>query len=483
MDINSTTFAAATSTLVTDGNITLSNGTTIKVTSSGVSDDTLGSWFSGLSDSSTAGYKDFNNSEGLIVNAGGTLDVNVSEVSVTDASAFFKYTVKKTGENLSLVVAKDANGLKTLVEENNAGDTGKGAAEALGTIFAGTTINADIDTYLTALDALETDASKVKAVEESTSQIETNSADVSNQIVSNVSAVVQARQASMRGFNSGDKTYTDKNIWIKPFVSKAKQNDVDGINGFNVNASGIGFGVDGKSGNGTRLGAAIFYTKAKADVNHVTQSSNMDVYSLIGYASQPIVDDKSFIFYQLGVNLQKNDTSRYLSVTSQTVIADYTSKNYMAQVKATTEKKIDNKLALIPVVIATYKYYDSPAYTETGAGGMNLNVKGYTSDDLFVGAGSDLKYKLGDDIELLANVLVQYNFINNTQSVTSSYIGAPSATFDTKGIENSSWGYEAGFGVAKKLKDNLSFDLKYDTSGLGDSFITHTVSAKINLKF
>lgn len=54
-------------------------------------------------------------------------------------------------------------------------------------------------------------------------------------------------------------------------------------------------------------------------------------------------------------------------------------------------------------------------------------------------------------------------FKNDNNIVTSSFAGAPGVSFDTNGIDNGRWQYQAGLGYDLNLdnKNNMNFSYKY----------------------
>ncbi len=465
----------------TSSDISFESSTKINIKLTNASNKYL-RWFDSLENSTIEGYK--KTSSTLANTTGGNITASLGEESFIDNSVLFDFNIENNSTTLNILVSKNKTPIEDLMSSNFQGSQSDvNVAKALDTIFANGNVDEDIDNFLTKMDNLSTDKEKAKAVQSTVPQYATTLSTIGTQIALNINKVVQARQANIRGFSSGDKIFSDKNIWIKPFATYAKQKDKDGISGFDVSTNGLGVGADGENIDGTRVGLAFFYTHAKTNTNKLPQNTDLDVYSLVSYGSKPIIDDKTYMFYQIGANMQKTKSSRIIDTTSQTAAADFTAMNYMAQVKVTTEKKIHKGLFFIPVIFTTYTYYNSPSYTENGAGGMGLSVDSFNSQNLFIGTGTDLKYKFGDNSALLTNILVQYNIINDDTTVTSSFIGAGGIAFDTEGIKNSPWGYEVGIGYEREVKEDISLDIKYDLSGLGRDFINHTATAKVSWKF
>ena len=296
-----------------------------------------------------------------------------------------------------------------------------------------------------------------------------------------LNTVIQARQDSARGLGSGDLAFNDKHFWFKPFGVYTKQDDKNGKNGFDANTYGFGIGADGEYKEGRRAGIAFFYSNSSLDINNVAQESDLDAFNFIVYGSNPIIDDKSRLFYQAGAGFQKNTSKRYL--TSQTAKADYTSRSFYAQVKAIKYYKINDKLTITPAIEGSYRYFYTPSYSEKGAGNSNLNVRSSSTSEVLLGILSKFEYEINDDTHFISNVAFTYDFNNDANSVDASFQGSPGVVFNTKGIKNNALSYELGLGIAKILQKNLVVDVKYDLYGKGSGFINHAVMAKFKYKF
>lgn len=78
-------------------------------------------------------------------------------------------------------------------------------------------------------------------------------------------------------------------IFNKPFGSKGTQdNKGDEINGFDVKAYGFGMGYDTEVSPKQRMRCAgISWLDAKADVNGMPQTSDMNAYTALIYGNVP----------------------------------------------------------------------------------------------------------------------------------------------------------------------------------------------------
>ncbi len=408
-----------------------------------------------------------------IISSQNAIDVDTSLLNITDNSALLDFEALLSFEDkyLSLHVIEQA--ISDVVDNANPSNSVAQVLDALD--------NSEANLFRGYLNTLPTNESVTKALKQVTPQNTLNTQNVSHQITNAMSQVVQARQSNVRGFSSGDVVFSDKNIWIKPFGGYTSQDDVDGIDGFSANTYGFGMGLDGEYKNGIRAGLAFFYTKADVDTNNVAQSSDLDVFSLVAYGSNPIIDDKTNLFYQLSYGLQKTETTRVVSGVG-IGSADYTAKNFFAQLKAMREIQINESLKIRPALVSSYTHFYSPSYSESGLGGLNLDVDKFSSSSFVLGVESDFIYSLDETSKLSASVGLSYDFNNDAQSLTSSFQGG-GTVFSTAGIENSAFIYKAGLGYIKKLQDNLFIDMQYDFEGRGNDVQNHVISSKINYKF
>ena len=61
--------------------------------------------------------------------------------------------------------------------------------------------------------------------------------------------------------------------------------------------------------------------------------------------------------------------------------------------------------------------------------------------------------------------------------------GASGVSFETQGIDNGRWSYEAGIGYEKDISATSAINVAYDYQGQGTDFSNNIISAKYVLKF
>lgn len=140
---------------------------------------------------------------------------------------------------------------------------------------------------------------------------------------------------------------------------------------------------------------------------------------------------------------------------STTATADYTTTIAAADLKLVRDYKITNNFMVQPLIQTTYRYFNSPSYSETGASALNLQVNSFNTDSLLSGGGFIAHYKIDDDSKIIGNINALYDVNNKKQTVTSSYEGAVGVEFDTAGIDNGRWQYETELYMKEMLQKEV----------------------------
>lgn len=363
---------------------------------------------------------------------------------------------------------------------------GKQPAQEAARVLDSSSGNARMQNVITAINNLSSDSAVAKAVDSTTPQTTTSSFTASNQISNNVSNIVSQRQnvnLNGAGLNSGDEMLSEKNVWVKPYGSMGSQDDKDGVNGFDIDTYGIGVGFDGEYKENHQIGVGLFYTKADVDVNNVSQSSDIDVYSLIVYGTVPVIDAKTNLMYQVGYSWQDTSSRRDIDFMGTSAKADYTSKVATIDLKLLRDYQINENLLLQPFVSTTYRHFTSPSYSESGADALNLEVNRFSSSEFIVGLGTLAYLKIDDDFQLFGNANVGYDVKDDNNIVSSSYEGASGLSFDTEGLDNGRWSYDLGVGVESNVTELSNISFSYNLQGEGSDYLNHVISAKYTFSF
>jgi autotransporter family porin len=455
-------------------------------------------------------------------NLGGTLDVDATAMTArravssiitagsisgtfattTTNSALFDFTPVYTATSVDLTVAA-ASGPRpgtgttpgsgsvpgtgtpvsnSLVEQivRSAGNTpALGAANVLGQIFASDP-NGAVSAFFVPLTS---DAAVNDAVTQTLPLLTSGSQGAAGAALGAMSRVVQARIESNRGLSSGDTFYGDKNVWLKPFGSWADQDDRNGASGYKANTSGLAFGVDATVSDTTRLGVSLAYAAASADSksNAAPTRAKVDVYQLLGYGSYSL-DPTTEVSYQAGIGHNKNKGQRDIKFAGTTAASSFNSSVTTLGAGVGRNYKLSDTTAFTPSVRGDYTRIKDKAYTESGAGALNLNVAGRATDELILAVDGKLTHQYAAGSTVTANLGVGYDAINKQGSVTAAFVGAPGLAFSTQGIDQSPWLVRGGVGIATKTQSGIELSARFDVEYRKD-FLNQTASVKARWAF
>lgn len=304
-----------------------------------------------------------------------------------------------------------------------------------------------------------------------------------NSALSSISRVVQARVENNRGMSSGDDFMGDKYFWMKPFGSWANQNDSNGVSGFKADTWGVVLGADKLVSNTTRLGVAFAYANSNVNSKSTVapNSADVDVYQLAGYGSYSL-DNSTDINFQLNLGQNRNAGQRVIAFVSSIANAHYDSLTAHAGIGAEHILQLKENTQFIPSVRVDYTWVSDDAYTETGAGLLNLKVASRRVESLVLGVDGKFVLNLSDKTNVNASLGVGYDTLNKQSSITAAFAGAPSAAFVTYGLDPSPWTGHAGFGLTHIITNGAELTARYDAE-YRQGFLNQTASAKMRWTF
>ncbi|HIC47591.1 MAG TPA: autotransporter domain-containing protein [Methylophaga aminisulfidivorans] len=412
----------------------------------------------------------------------GTLDAGSFEV--TDNSLLYSFAAEKEGNTVGLRVTRDGN-TSVLQSVNSEGfKSGRSAARVLDGFVNGGSTNTDIANVSTAFGRLSNDQEITEAVAETLPLLVGGTTKLAANTLHSTNRVIQSRQANTRGLSSGDAFLTDKNMWLKPVGSWTRQQERNGVSGYDADSYGFVVGMDGDVSQSSRLGLALSYMNTRVDGNGMSSGNKADIdaYQLIAYGSHDLSQFENVeLNWQADVGMNKNDSKRQISFIGRTAEAVYDS--YTAHVGVGIGKRfeLNDSSTVMPSLRADYAYIRDESYTEKGAGAINLDVDSVHSDEFILMVQTDIDHQLNDKTTLLANIGVGYDVINDDTSLTASYTGGGTA-FTTDGIDPSPWLARAGVGATVNLNDYTDITAQYDVEGRED-FLNQTASVKLRWSF
>jgi len=407
----------------------------------------------------------------------GTL--NATTFSVTDNSALFDFSAARNGNavDLTIIATNASPTLSSVIASGNA--PAQGAAEVFDSLLSTRSPMAPV---ITALGELATDQEVSDAVSKTLPLMTTGVKAVTLTGLHTVNRVIESRIEHNLGLSSGDTFEGDRYFWLKPVGSWADQDDLHRVTGYEASSYGIVVGADRDFSDTVRAGMAFAYMNSNVDSNSdvAPNSAQIDGYRLIGYASYRI-DEATEANVQVDFGTSQTRGDRIINFAGiSRAESDYDSWNAHIGAGIGRSLPISAKTTITPSVRVDYTYIEDEAYTETGAGVLNLSVAENDVDELLLYAEGELAHELGASTQLLANLGVGYDVLAGQDSVTAAFAGG-GGNFITEGLDPSPWLARAGLGLVTNSK-NVEFTARYDVE-FRERANNQTLSVKFKMPF
>jgi outer membrane autotransporter protein len=351
-----------------------------------------------------------------------------------------------------------------------------GAAGMLDSLYANTAMSG----VMTALDVL-TGAAQAAAISQTLPVITGAASQATTSSMQALNQIVQGRSNSLRGMASGDEYIGNRDMWMKGFGSWANQADVNGVSGYKINTGGLAIGVDQGFTPKLNIGAVLALSNSGVSSNSSSAPSGVTINSYqAGVYGDYAIEKNIIANAQADIGLNQN--KEYRNITFMGTNANGTYNSYSAHLGTGVKylMPIDPENTFIPSVRVDYTTVESEAYSETGAGALNLSVAKQTYNTLIPSADVRIDHSLDSKMTLSANAGAGYNTLNNQVSATSAYAGG-GTTFATNGLQVSPWLYNAGVGVTGQIDKNLQLNVRYDNVFSPTGYMNQMVSAKLKI--
>jgi len=246
-------------------------------------------------------------------------------------------------------------------------------------------------------------------------------------------------EASYEGGNSNNKSsglslgdsLENNGIWAQTFGTAAKQNNINENDGYDSKSLGFAFGYDKEIAKNTRLGLGLSYANSHIKSSDSLKTTNIDTYQINAYSGHSF--GKYFLDTVLGFAWNDYTSNRTISAVNSVANANYQGQTYITKVRGGFVKDIGNGFNITPETSLNFVRNNTNNYTENGAGTLNLNVKGSSSNFLEGRVGLNLGYRMTTKkhtkISPKISASYGYNFLNNRQTTTSNFVGQ-TATFN-----------------------------------------------------
>ena len=376
-----------------------------------------------------------------------------------------------------------------------------GVAEAMDTIF-GEGATGDMLAVISELNFFSTERQVANAIAQMVPVLIGQSTQVAKQTINELTVSVNDRIGMLRGLPAGDQLALDRRFWIKPFITRAHQDDVDGVPGYDAQSTGFSLGADQEIANWL-LGFALGYYQADIDGNTInTNKVDIEGYQAALYTSlrMPSVN-RDFMDIVLMGGSNNNKSTRRIQFGSgqysldRTAKGDYDTDFARAYVGVGQDFwEYDNPWTLSYVVSGAYTYVNDASYTETGAGDLNLHVQSASdsdkdsTDSLVVAIDTILTYRWyqpgqfeNEQFTFRGRIGVGYDLLADQSIILANFVNN-GPIFATRGIDPEPFMARAGVSAEYKPLEQLLLQLYYDVQG-NQEFINQIVSADLRWAF
>lgn len=291
-----------------------------------------------------------------------------------------------------------------------------------------------------------------------------------------------------RGMNSGDigDIYGNRGsvgAWAKVNGDFINQKTRNYIVGYQSEGTGFALGGDYRIGDCSVVGVAL--SVQKEDLHDTTpQRNTVTINSFLttfyGWF-EPV--GSIFMDSMIGIATHQYDTTRNIAIgdISSAASATFHALNYGAQVDVGYAFLSSDNYYVAPFARFKYTYLDLDAYTETGAGGLDLTVKNQPVSEAIAGFGLRLALRK-DFVEAIyvpeISAMYLYDFSGQAQEMQSNFLAGGNPFYITS-IHPAQAIYLFGLGVNAHTSDNYTFTLK-NTLEVRDHFLGYNIYAQLH---
>lgn len=235
-------------------------------------------------------------------------------------------------------------------------------------------------------------------------------------------------------------------LWIQPIESRADQDRQDGVEGYDVDATGLLIGADGNLRDDLEVGVAFAYVNSEVDGDRIIgdYDSTIDTYQLALYGTLNLGGNRS-IKAQAAAGQSEHDIDRQLFNGLQ-ANADFSSFDTGMNVTFEQHFAVTPELDIAAIAGVEYQNIELDGYSESGAGALSLEVEDDRYESLVTHVGAQANLALTDNWLLMTEAKVGYDSMTSENRVSAQFVSGGDK-FVTNGITPEEWVYNAMVGA------------------------------------
>lgn len=411
-----------------------------------------------------------------VLSVSGALTNSAPANNVSDNSALFNFRSATNGNQVDLQVL--AAGADSPSQPDSApvpGSTSPGqgiipatvqaglvngvpAAQVLDGYIRGGRTGTDWDAVVTALGQLPDDASVARAVGQAMPSLHGNASRALLAHASSTGAAL-VEQLAWSGVGSGDGT-PGTGLWVKPMSTWVEQDRYRQISGYRVRSQGLVGGYQTSFGPGSTVGFGLAYLDGRMEGRDFAmgQRSDLESVQLLGYGTYDLSGWR--LQWQADATRSSVRSQRWLGFIGRSAQASYRGNTW--HIGLSFGRPMDmSGTTVTPSVGLDWRRTRSGAYTETGAGALNLRVAAQTAEELIVKLGVQARHPMGTRTHLLAMAAVGYDLASGRDTTSAQFTGG-GVVFATQGLARRRVVAELGLGVTHRASDAMELSMRYD---------------------
>jgi len=283
----------------------------------------------------------------------------------------------------------------------------------------------------------------------------------------------------------GEKTDQGLGVWLQGIGLSANQSTYNGVQGYNGNTWGIGFGADtllGESRN-LRVGAAFNYANSTLTDNGPNQNNQTTFDSYLGtvYGSL-LFQDGWYLNGALAVG--QHDYSGTRMILNGAANANYDAWQYLAHVDGGMPFSFQYA-TLTPVLGFTYSHLSQDGYQERGLAA--LRIGGMDTDSFRSSLGGKaliplIQSKVNTSLEL--HTIWNHEYLNTSQNINASFVAGGTA-FNVNGVSPARDSVDVGASlrISGSYKEFRPSILATYNAGIKDQYLGNTGYLRAMVEF
>jgi len=253
------------------------------------------------------------------------------------------------------------------------------------------------------------------------------------------------------------------------------------------NAGGVATGIDYRLDPQLLIGLGIGFSSGNQWLSGFSGRGTTNSYQATLYAS--FVQSAFYLDAQAGYGFNDNQMTRMIAIPglqSRTAIGQTSANQFIGQVETGYRIGIYERAAasLTPFVRLQGMNNSQAAFSETGAGSLNLSVAQQTVNSLRSTIGAELAGSIDagwrDRLVLQLRLGWVHEYASVSRPVTASFAGAPGAAFTVFGAAPQRDAASLGFAANTLIAERTSLHFRYDGE-VGTGTDNHAFSAGLRM--